>query len=168
MLTQPGERIDVGTMCQTQPAHRALPRHSAGRRLPSWNGLLALGHDLAVRTGWTGQERTVSWTLSARPSAVAAARRVTAGRLAAWQLPEPAATAQQLAAELVADALRHDPHTIKLTLTAEDGLLRCEVERQGAEHAARCGAAALLERLACCWGAADAVVWFELRIQPGH
>lgn len=127
-----------------------------------------MGHDLAVRTGWTGQERTVSWTLSARPSAVPTARRMTAARLAAWQLQEQADIAQTLAAELVADALRHGADKIKLMLSAEDGLLRCEVEQQRHEHEVDATGRdhTLLERLACCWGTAGAVVWFELRVEP--
>ncbi|MGN9844875.1 hypothetical protein ACTMTI_42785 [Nonomuraea sp. H19] len=52
------------------------------RRFASWNGLLATAHDLAVRAGWTGQDHTASWTLSARPSAVPSAQRMTATQLA--------------------------------------------------------------------------------------
>ncbi|MFI7707364.1 hypothetical protein [Nonomuraea sp. NPDC049480] len=127
-----------------------------------------MGHDLAVRTGWTGEERTVTWTLSARPSAVPTARRLTAARLTAWQLDAQAGTARHLAGQLIDDAVRHGAAKIKLTLTAEDGLLRCEVEEQrphphegpgGRDHAQ-------LEHLACCWGTAGDAVWFELRIEP--
>lgn len=155
----------MGAMCQTQPTQGDLP---SAWRFPSWNGLLAMGHDLAVRTGWTGEERTVTWTLSARPSAVPTARRLTAARLTAWQLDAHAGTARHLAGQLIDDAVRHGAEKIKLTLTAEDGLLRCEVEEQrphpqegpaGRDHAQ-------LEHLACCWGTAGDAVWFELRIEP--
>ncbi|TMR88670.1 ATP-binding protein [Nonomuraea basaltis] len=131
-----------------------------------------MGHDLALRTGWTGQERTVSWTLSARPSAVPTARRMTAARLSAWDLAEQADVAQLLAGELVADALRAGAEKIKLTLSAEDGLLRCEIGEERSQHREPAAAAAppcpapLLDRLACCWGTAGPVVWFELYLSP--
>jgi hypothetical protein len=127
-----------------------------------------MGHDLALRAGWTGQERTVTWTLSARPSAVRTARRLTAARLSAWQLDAPAATAEQLAGRLVEDALARGAEKITLTLSAEDGLLRCEIDEHGRDHIAAgptsLAVAAHLELLACCWGSAGAAVWFELRL----
>ncbi|WP_127933058.1 hypothetical protein [Nonomuraea polychroma] len=146
-----------------------MPRREAPAwRLPSWNDLLAVGHDLALRAGWTGQERTVTWTLSARPSAVRTARRLTAARLSAWQLDAPAATAEQLAGRLVEDALARGAEKITLTLSAEDGLLRCEIHEHGRDHTAAgrisAAVAAHLELLACCWGSAGAAVWFELRL----
>ncbi|MFG1707401.1 ATP-binding protein [Nonomuraea sp. M3C6] len=137
-----------------------------GLRMPAWNTLLALGDTLAVRAGWTGQDRTVSWLLSPRPSAVPSARRLTAVRLAAWNLHEQACTAALLAGELVADTLRHATDSIRLTLHLEDGLLRCEVEDTGPEPvAARPNP--LPGRLACCSGVAGNVAWFELSI-PEH
>ncbi|MDP4505140.1 hypothetical protein [Nonomuraea turcica] len=184
MLTQPGERISVETMCEPHFTQGDLSREKPAWRLPSWNGLLAVGHDLALRAGWAGQERTVTWTLSARPSAVRTARRLSAARLSAWQLAEPTTgpaavpaaetatgTAVQLVERLVADALARGAEKIKLTLSAEDGLLRCEVDEQRASHAVvrpSRAACADLDRLACCWGAAGAVVWFELRLTPQH
>ncbi|MGP3919201.1 hypothetical protein [Nonomuraea sp. 10N515B] len=176
MLTQSGERISVETMCQPHFTQDDPSREKPAWRLPSWNGLLAVGHDLALRAGWAGQERTVTWTLSARPSAVRTARRLSAARLSAWQLAETAAetatgTAVQLVERLVADALARGAEKIKLTLSAEDGLLRCEVDEQRASHAVvrpSRAACADLDRLACCWGAAGTVVWFELRLTPQH
>ncbi|MFI7132706.1 ATP-binding protein [Nonomuraea sp. NPDC050153] len=152
-------RIERGTTEQ-QPALRLL----------SWNGLLAMGDGLAVRAGWAGQDRAVSWLLSARPSAVPGARRMTAVRLADWGLHEQAETADLLVGALVANALRHAGTRIRLSLWVEDGLLRCEVEDDSPLPAAvaRCRAAAqrahdpVLARLACCWGVAGKVVWFEL------
>ncbi|HEX4815521.1 MAG TPA: hypothetical protein VFV66_22485 [Nonomuraea sp.] len=159
------------THTTTHTTPRGLPRQRHARRLPSWNELLAVGHDLAVRAGWTGRERTVSWTLAARPSAVPVARRLVAARLAAWHLPEPADTAALLAGELVADALRRVPGGLRLTLSAEDDLLRCEVEeeRPGLDDPRPDPSGdvlPLLERLPCCWGAAGPAVWYELCL--GH
>ncbi|MEV6037988.1 hypothetical protein AB0L65_43040 [Nonomuraea sp. NPDC052116] len=139
-------------------------------RLLSWNGLLALGDGLAVRAGWAGQDRSASWLLSARPSAVPSARRMTAVRLTAWGLCEHAKNADLLVAALVADALRHATAKVRLSLWVEDDLLRCEIEddrstlaftatcRKSADH----GHNPVLARLACCWGVAGKVVWFEL------
>ncbi|WP_188196347.1 hypothetical protein [Nonomuraea sp. SYSU D8015] len=143
-----------------------MPRQPSAWRLPSWNGLLAMGNDLAIRTGWTGQERTVSWTLSARPSAVPTARRLVTARLSAWQLDTQAGPAQLLAAHLVGEALRHGAEKIKVTLSAEDDLLRCEVDEQRHGHDVEERDLTPLEELACCWGAAGTVVWFELRVRP--
>ncbi|MGP3959509.1 hypothetical protein ACTWPT_26215 [Nonomuraea sp. 3N208] len=159
-------------MCQPHFTQGDLSREEPAWRLPSWNGLLAAGHDLALRAGWTGQERTVTWTLSARPSAVRTARRLSAARLAAWHLAEPATQgaiepAVHLAERLVTDAVARGAEKIKLTLSAEDGLLRVEVDEQGASRAGERpsrATAAQLDRLACCWGATGAVVWFELRL----
>ncbi|MEV4018378.1 hypothetical protein AB0J35_48575 [Nonomuraea angiospora] len=139
-------------------------------RLLSRNGLLAMGDGLAVRAGWAGPDRTVSWLLSARPSAVPSARRMTAVRLAAWGLCEHAENADQLVGALVADALRHATARLRLSLSVEDDLLRGEIEddRPALALAASCRKAAehghnpLLARLACCWGVAGKVVWFEL------
>ncbi|MGN9845803.1 hypothetical protein ACTMTI_47545 [Nonomuraea sp. H19] len=129
--------------------------------LASWNGLLATAHDLAVRAGWTGQDHTASWTLSARPSAVPSAQRMTATQLAAWQLGEHAGAAQRLVGEFVTDALDNGADKIRLTVSAEDGLLRFEIA--DAAHPARPPHHPALERLACCWGVAGTTVWFELR-----
>ncbi|MET9247842.1 hypothetical protein [Nonomuraea sp. NPDC003709] len=139
-------------------------------RLLSWNGLLAMGDGLAVRAGWAGQDRSASWLLSARPSAVPSARRMTAVRLAAWGLCEHAKNADLLVGALVADALRHATAKVRLSLWVEDDLLRCEIEddRSALAFTASCRKAAdrghnpVLARLACCWGVAGKVVWFEL------
>ncbi|MFF4623281.1 hypothetical protein [Nonomuraea jabiensis] len=151
--------IEHGTVEQ-QPTLRLLSR----------NGLLAMGDGLAVRAGWAGQDRSVSWLLSARPSAVPSARRMTAVRLAAWGLRDQAENADLLIGALVADALRHATARLRLSLWVEDDLLRCEIEddRPTLAFTASCRKAAdhghnpLLARLACCWGIAGKVVWFEL------
>ncbi|SEH01465.1 hypothetical protein SAMN05444920_120169 [Nonomuraea solani] len=128
-------------------------------RPPSWNTLLTLGHTVAVRAGWAAQEREVSWLLSAWPSAVPCARRITAARLTAWGLRGQATAAELLAGELVGDALRAGPATIRLTLGVADGLVRGEVEAR-AHRPRPCDR--LLARLACCWGVTGRIAWFEL------
>ncbi|MEQ4726069.1 hypothetical protein [Nonomuraea sp. B19D2] len=151
-------------MLQPQVEQWAVPSQPALRML-SWNGLLAMGNGLAVRAGWMRQDRAVSWLLSARPSAVPSARRMTAARLAAWGLQEQAEDADRLVGELLADALRHATDKIRLSLWVEDGLLRGEVEDASAEAAPTAAEPRhipLLNRLVCCWGIAGKVVWFEL------
>ncbi|MEV1177572.1 hypothetical protein [Nonomuraea sp. NPDC049784] len=151
-------------MLQPQVKHGVVPSQPALRML-SRNGLLAMGDGLAVRAGLVGRDRAVSWLLSARPSAVPSARRMTAVRLAAWGLQEQAEDADLLVGELVADALRHATGRIRLTLWVEEGLLRGEVEDVSAQAAPTAAAPRhipLLNRLTCCWGVAGKVMWFEL------
>ncbi|MGP3931970.1 ATP-binding protein [Nonomuraea sp. KM88] len=140
-------------------------------RLPSRNALLAMADALAVRTGWAGPDREVSWLLSARPSAVPAARRLVTARLSAWGLQRQAEAAELLVGELVADALRRCGGRIRLALRVDDGLLRCEVRAVFAGPGTRPGPAphqSLLARLACCWGVSGQVAWFELPSGGGH
>ncbi|MFD1938165.1 MULTISPECIES: ATP-binding protein [Nonomuraea] len=132
------------------------------------NRLLAFADGLLARAVPGGGDRTASWVLSSAPSALPSARRMTRTRLVQWGLQDQADVADLLVSELVNSALRHSSDRIRLTLSAEDGLLRCEVEhaepvwprrRGGREHL-------LLADLACCWGTAHTcegkVVWFEL------
>ncbi|MBE1557404.1 ATP-binding protein [Nonomuraea africana] len=132
------------------------------------NRLLAFADGLLARVRPAGGDRTVSWALSPEPSAEPSARRIARNRLVQWGLQDQAPVADLLVGELVTNALRHSCDRIQLTLTAEDGLLRCEVEhadpsrarhRVGREHL-------LLADLACCWGTAHTcegkVIWFEL------
>ncbi|MEV0387970.1 hypothetical protein [Nonomuraea sp. NPDC050643] len=134
----------------------------------SWNMLLAAADALAVRAGWagrrTGQGRAMSWVLAARPSAVSCARRITTARLTAWGLAGQAAAAELLAGGLVGEALHGGTATVRLTLAMEDGLLRGEVEHGRAWD--RAPDPGPLARLACCWGIAGPVAWFELPAGP--
>ncbi|TDD34350.1 hypothetical protein E1286_41055 [Nonomuraea terrae] len=129
-------------------------------RPPSWNTFLAMSHGLAVRAGWARHGHDVSWVLSARPSAVPTARRMTAARLNSWGLSEHAEAASLLVADLVGQALEHGTATIRLALGLTDGFLRCEVENPGArsthDHDTRPAPPA------CCSGVAGEVTWFEL------
>ncbi|MEV0238168.1 hypothetical protein [Nonomuraea sp. NPDC050786] len=151
-------------MLQPQVEQSVVPDQPALRML-SWNGLMAMADGMAVRAGLAGQDRAVSWLLSARPSAVPSARRMTAVRLAAWGLQEQAEDVDRLVSELVSDALRHATDKIRLALWVEEGLLRGEVEDASVQAAATAAAprhVTLLGHLVCCWGIAGKVVWFEL------
>ncbi|KAB8189038.1 hypothetical protein FH608_042005 [Nonomuraea phyllanthi] len=156
-------------MSQPHVEHGTAGAGEPALRMWSWNGLLALGDNLAVRAGWAGQDRAASWLLSARPSAVPSARRMTAVRLNAWGLHEQAAIADRLVGELVGEALRHATGKIRLALWVEDGLLRSEAEDLGARvPPALPRHNPLLDRLACCWGVAGRIVWFELLTSERH
>ncbi|MBF8194138.1 hypothetical protein ITP53_52410 [Nonomuraea sp. K274] len=159
------------TICQQERPRRAVPLY------PSRNALLAMGDALALRIGWTRRDRAVSWSLSAHPSAVPSARRLTAARLTAWGLHEQVEAAELLVADLIAAALRHATATIRLALRVEDGLLRGEIENTGpAEHgqpSRNTGPppdpdSPHLAHLACCWGVSDTVTWFELITSERH
>ncbi|MFE3448274.1 hypothetical protein ACFXJ8_05000 [Nonomuraea sp. NPDC059194] len=92
------------------------------------NRLLAFADGLLTRAVPGVVDRTASWVLSCAPSAVPSAQRMTRTRLELWGLQDQAKVAELLVAELVTDALRHGMDRIRVTLSAEDGLLRCEVE----------------------------------------
>jgi hypothetical protein len=83
--------------------------------------------------------------------------------------------AELLVSELVTNALCHAVGPYRLTLSALDGLLRCEVEDSSPELPRLYGDLArdeggrglyLLDALACCWGSAytstGKATWFEL------
>ncbi|TDE45305.1 hypothetical protein E1295_24400 [Nonomuraea mesophila] len=129
----------------------------------SGNRLLALKDGFALRAGLGGDEQVVTWELSATPSAVPSARRMVASRLRAWGLRDRAEAAETLAGVLVGQALRLAAGKITVSLSAEDGWCRCEVEQCPRPDGRTRD---LLDRLACCWGvvrtAGGEAVWFEL------
>ncbi|MEQ4724019.1 hypothetical protein [Nonomuraea sp. B19D2] len=109
-------------------------------------------------------ERIASWSLSPNMFSALRARRLVRTRLATWGLAGPAAAAERLAGELVADAVWQARGSYRLTVWATGGLLRCEVE---VEVEAATGALTqrhpdVFEQLACCWGTSDKTLWFEL------
>src|SRR3954468_10171575 len=71
------------------------------------------------------------WPLAANARSVARARRLTRGRLAAWGMDDVTDVAELLVSELVTNALCHAHGSVGLTLSAVEGLLRCEVEDAG-------------------------------------
>ncbi|GGQ17531.1 ATP-binding protein [Streptosporangium pseudovulgare] len=119
--------------------------------------------------------RDASWWLARHPSSVGRARRLTRERLTAWDLAEQSVAAELLVSELVTNALRHARGTVSLTLSLQDGLLRCEVEdaepllpspRTVHDDDEGGRGLHLVDSLACCWGSARTpggkAVWFEL------
>lgn len=103
------------------------------------------------------------------------ARHLTRACLADWGLHEHSTVAELLVSELVTNALCHSRGTIRLVLSFQDGLLRCEVEDADPSLPRACRARDdeergrglhLLELLSCCWGSARTsegkTVWFEL------
>ncbi|WP_433256627.1 ATP-binding protein [Streptosporangium sp. CA-135522] len=116
-----------------------------------------------------------SWRLTPKPSSARRARRLARAWLAYQGLDAQSEVAELLISELVTNALRHTHGTIRLALSFEDGLLRCEVEdadgvpprpRQARDDDEAGRGLHLIEQLSCCWGSARTstgkVVWFEL------
>lgn len=119
--------------------------------------------------------QTASWPLSADLSSVPRVRRLTRARLAAWGLEGCSDVVELLVSELVTNALCHAPGSCRLTLSALDGLLRCEVEDTSTELPGMRNDRAwdeggrglyLLDMLSCCWGGSRTptgkTMWFEL------
>ncbi|MEV4011273.1 ATP-binding protein [Nonomuraea angiospora] len=132
-----------------------------------------------ILTAVTGRRqttcRTASWWLSPDLGSVRAARRLTRGKLADWGLDDQVETAELLVSELVGNALEHAYGPVRLSLSTEDGLLRCEVEDGNPDlpHMRVVDADAesgrglfLVDTLSCCWGAERTArgkaIWFEL------
>lgn len=126
------------------------------------------------------ESRKMSCSLEPEFSSVPRARHLTRAHLAEWGVPEEdGAVAELLVSELVTNALRHSRGDISLTLSREDGLLRCEVEdgdpdcslphvHQAHEDEERGRGLHLLDLLSRCWGSARTesgkAVWFELAV----
>ncbi|MFG3439208.1 ATP-binding protein [Nonomuraea sp. NPDC047897] len=121
--------------------------------------------------------RTASWKLARTPSALRRARRVTRHKLACWGAADQSDVVELLVSELVANAMEHARGTIRLTISMEDGLLRCEVEddapelprmRQARLEDETGRGLQLVDMLSCCWGADHTahgkVVWFEVPV----
>lgn len=120
---------------------------------------------------------TVAWSLPSNSSSVPRARRLTRARLSAWDLGGLSDVAELLVSELVTNALCHAAGTVRLSLSFEDGLLRCEVEdadttvpqvRDVKMYDEGGRGLHLLDMLSCCWGstrtAGGKIVWFELPV----
>ncbi|MET9341052.1 ATP-binding protein [Nonomuraea sp. NPDC003804] len=127
-----------------------------------------LADALTLRAGSADDAPAAFWILSSRPTAVPIARHLTRVRLQLWRLPELVEAAELLVSELVTNAVRHAGGHVRLTLTVDDGLMRCEVEDGGPLLLPAEGwyGRALLDALACCWGTgrtdSGEVVWFEI------
>ncbi|MEV4065367.1 ATP-binding protein [Nonomuraea dietziae] len=140
------------------------------------DGLTAVARALAWRASAGGRAHTALWRLAPELVSVPRSRRLTRARLARWGLRDQ--TAELLVSELVANAVRHGRGPVLLTLSAQDGLLRCEVGdagdtlpemRPALEDDENGRGLFLLDLLSCCWGAnrtpAGKVVWFELSVK---
>ncbi|MFF5209702.1 ATP-binding protein [Streptosporangium sp. NPDC000396] len=142
----------------------------------AWRRCKAVLHRLGV--GSTPGNRRASWLLAPEPYSVRRARRLTSARLTEWGLDEQSPIAELLVSELVTNAMYHARGRITLTLSLQEGLLRCEVEDADpvlprphlAHHDEEGGRGLhLIELLSCCWGSARTptgkAVWFELPAQ---
>ncbi|MET7335707.1 ATP-binding protein [Nonomuraea sp. NPDC005650] len=118
-----------------------------------------------------------SWTFTPQERSVGRARRAARAQLAEWGLQPACDFAELLISELVTNAVRHARGLVRMSLSAADGLLRCEVEddspmppRARAARRDEEGSRGLLlvEVLSSGWGSVPTgtgkVVWFELPV----
>ncbi|MER6942976.1 ATP-binding protein [Nonomuraea sp. NPDC000554] len=133
------------------------------------------GRFVALLSGHPVVPHRASWTFAAKPVSIPRARRLTRAQLEAWGFDGQSEVAELLVTELTTNAMRHTRTTFRLSLSVEDGLLRCEVEdadprlpfvRTARLDDERGRGLHLVDMLACCWGAEPAgpgkIVWFEL------
>ncbi|MEU4230592.1 ATP-binding protein [Nonomuraea sp. NPDC026600] len=124
---------------------------------------------------FAGARRAASWRLPHKPCSVPKARHLTRELLSDWGYPGQGDVAELLVSELVTNALKYVKGTVDLSFSAEDGLLRIEVEdtnpelpRVSTPHPddERGRGLGLVDMLSCCWGTVRTVrgkvVWFEL------
>ncbi|MFI6370111.1 SpoIIE family protein phosphatase [Streptomyces sp. NPDC050546] len=81
---------------------------------------------MLARTAALGADQVHTWQLPPDPAAVARARKLAGGQLAAWGLTEAAFTTELIVSELVTNALRYGGAPIELRLI-RDSTLICEV-----------------------------------------
>lgn len=168
--------IPTGASATGRTARR--DRSSASRPIVvgAWNrlkiSLLSVGSPPDEQRG-----QIASWRLAPDLFSVRRARRVTRDTLAGWNLDGFRDVVELLVGELVTNALCHAPGPCRFTLSAVDGLLRCEVEdsdphlpglpeTRAFDESGR--GLQLVDMLACCWGSVRTpvgkIVWFELPI----
>ncbi|MEV4575767.1 ATP-binding protein [Nonomuraea jabiensis] len=123
-----------------------------------------------------------SWTFTSQARSVRSARQAARAQLAEWGLQQACEYAELLISELVTNAVRHARGLVRMSLSAADGLLRCEVEDSSpvppSPRAASCddeGSRGLLlvEVLSSGWGSVPTgrgkLVWFEVPVRmPAH
>ncbi|MGP3963163.1 ATP-binding protein [Nonomuraea sp. 3N208] len=119
--------------------------------------------------------RVASWWLSSDLSSVRTARGLTRETLAAWGFEDQVEVAELLVSELVGNAVDHAYGQVRLSFSARDGLLRCEVEDEDPQlprirsvdvDAESGRGLVLLDMLSNRWGgvptARGKAMWFEL------
>ncbi|WP_433501099.1 ATP-binding protein [Sphaerimonospora sp. CA-214678] len=159
----------------------AAGRSDPGQRVPvraRWRAARRLLGEIVVQLVEEPEIRSLSWCLPAGRRSPAAARRLTRASLERWEMDGLSDTAELLVSELTTNAVCHARGPIRLTLIAQENLLRCEVEDTGhtlpktdsiqdADDFGEGGRGLhILDILACCWGGARTptgkVMWFEL------
>ncbi|SNS71098.1 hypothetical protein SAMN05216276_101495 [Streptosporangium subroseum] len=158
-----------------RPLSRSAPEdgHDQVRAWPRLRAIISRIGELMF-----GSSREISWRFSPRPCSVGKARRLARSQLSEWGVDGQSGITELLVSELVTNALCHAHGTIRLTLSLQDGLLRCEVEDsdsalpsvyQAREDEDRGRGLHLIDLLSCCWGsirtATGKVVWFELPVR---
>ncbi|MET9239318.1 ATP-binding protein [Nonomuraea sp. NPDC003709] len=119
--------------------------------------------------------RTASWWLTPDLGSVRTARRLTRDKLTDWGFDDQIEVAELLVSELVANALDHAHGQVHLGFSAENGLLRCEVEDENPQlptmrtvdlDAERGRGLFLVDTLSGSWGGTPTprgkAIWFEL------
>ncbi|MEW1844684.1 ATP-binding protein [Nonomuraea angiospora] len=119
-----------------------------------------------------------SWTFSAQARSVARARHAVRAQLAEWGLQQACEYAELLVSELVTNAVRHARGLVRMSLSAADGLLRCEVEdsspvpptlRAASRDDEGSRGLLLVEVLSSGWGSVPTgrgkLVWFEVPVR---
>jgi PAS domain S-box-containing protein len=81
---------------------------------------------MLARTAVLGTGKVRTWQLPPEPTAVARARKMVGGQLAAWGLTEAEFTTELIVSELVTNALRYGGSPIELRLIRDSALI-CEV-----------------------------------------
>lgn len=138
-------------------------------------GLSRSGASDEASGGGAAADRKASWWLPADLSSVRVARRLTRVTLTEWGFEDQVEVAELLVSELVGNAIDHAHGEVRLSLSAQDGVLRCEVEDEDPELPSMCTVDAdaeggrglfLVDMLSCRWGgvltARGKAVWFQL------
>ncbi|MEV4018375.1 ATP-binding protein [Nonomuraea angiospora] len=125
-----------------------------------------------------------SWTFTSQARSVCRARHAARAQLVEWGLQQACDYAELLISELVTNAVRHARGLVRMSLSAADGLLRCEVEdssplpptpRAASRDDEGSRGLLLVEVLSSGWGSVPTgrgkLVWFEVPVRmpaPAH
>jgi anti-sigma regulatory factor (Ser/Thr protein kinase) len=152
------------TITDVAPPAGAPPTRTKGQDVPL---------TLHIRPGRYRGTRA-SWVLLPDPATVPKIRRRVRRRLADWGVGEHSDVVELLVSEVVTNAMRHSWGAI-MTISVDDGALRCEVQDTNPAMPQVCHAhdgdesgrgMYLMEALSNSWGSyrvpAGKVVWFEI------